>query len=222
MEWLNYLKDGYIFGLLEALKNQYSVVSAMFIFPIARWIWKKYKKATPWEEPNTPLNNLDKMVKTEKGEVEMKLLSIMFLAIVLIAGCATYQFPECNDKYAQESILVKIANKYEVCLQDVGRNIMIVSLLAIAIEPELATETRKAAEDIVEKLNYTLTAIGFKELINDSFQAAILADLVILNSDYLGEFNSYDPIDPATKTIIQTYLTEKFIPRVSIYELLER
>lgn len=222
MEWTNYLTDGYIFGLLETLKNQYSIISAIFIFPIARWIWKKYKKATPWEEPNTPLNGLPKFVETskeEKGEVEMKLLSIIFLSIVFISSCATYQFPECNDKYAQKSMLVKIADKYEVCLQDVGRNIMTVSLVAIAVEPKLAVETRRAAEDIVEQLNYTITAIAFKNLVKDSFQAAILADLVILNSDYLQEFDNNNPIDSDTKTIIQTYLTEKFIPRVMVYEL---
>lgn len=48
-----YLSDEFIFGTLKILKNEYSIVSSVFLFPILIWLWNKIKRITPWKEPNS-------------------------------------------------------------------------------------------------------------------------------------------------------------------------
>lgn len=48
-----YLSDEFIFGTLKTLKNEYSIVSSMFLFPMLIWLWNKIKRITPWKEPNS-------------------------------------------------------------------------------------------------------------------------------------------------------------------------
>lgn len=65
MDFIKVFTDGSIFGLLETLKNEYSVVSTMILFPLARWLWNKYKKATPWVEPEKASDIPAPMVMTK-------------------------------------------------------------------------------------------------------------------------------------------------------------
>jgi hypothetical protein len=60
------LSDKSIFSFLDLLKNEYSLVTTVFLLPIFRWIWKKYKKATPWEEPKSALDGSEDLERKEK------------------------------------------------------------------------------------------------------------------------------------------------------------
>lgn len=76
MELINqvstFLSDKAIFGFLETLKNEYSLVSAVLIFPTFRYFWNKYKKVTPWEEPKTILDGNAIFDGSEQLEIKEK------------------------------------------------------------------------------------------------------------------------------------------------------
>lgn len=148
-----------------------------------------------------------------------KLFIIVLLSIAMMCGCAmqAYKFPECNNQYAQESLLAKIANDHGVCLQDVGNGIMTVSMLKFCVKPDIVKDALSAAEKINDDLNYDITDIAFKELVEDQFKAAILADLIEINAPYLSYFNTGNAVDKESRLIIQSFLTGTFIPRLKTY-----
>lgn len=152
-----------------------------------------------------------------------KLFVTIGLCLLLLTGCAGKSFmrglpswPECNAQYVQEAKLVSIANKYQVCLRDVGNGLIVANEAAIGFEAYEVSDASVAVFGAIQLLKEEPTELLFQEYVMGKLNR--FPGLLMVGQTYIMEFNTDQPIDQASIDIIIGYLENKVMPILELYE----
>lgn len=139
-------------------------------------------------------------------------MRIIALVIALaMVGCAG-QFPECNQKYDQNAIVVRVAMEEGVCLRDVGSTLILANGINIsAAKLYTARQALSAVDTLITALEQPI--INGDHLIDLVYESISgFPELIIVTDMFYGAFDIDEPIDKSSKAILIDYLRERVRP----------
>lgn len=141
----------------------------------------------------------------------MKFLTLI-LAVMLMVGCATTQWPDCNKDFAQTAVVRQIADQYQLCLQDVGTGLILANGAAISYAKSYtAKQALVAVDEWVNLLKMpTLTLLAFKTVVADDIKS--FPELIEITSVFETQFDSPAILDAESRKILTNYLMNRVRP----------
>jgi len=147
----------------------------------------------------------------------MKLCRMIFVLLILMimAACSAIPYPDCNKNFPPECRLMQIADKFGVCLRDVGNGLIIANGIAIGRNAYTVQEAVNEIEGIIELLNRDILETEFRDhVLSQLKQYPGLLEVTMI---YMHEFNMPRVLDKESRVIIQTYLRNKVLPILNAY-----
>lgn len=157
----------------------------------------------------------------------MKIL-VVLLTICALCGCSTMasrsNWPACNEKYPETHQLARAADSLEVCLKNVGDDVIIVSALALNVDRGFAAMAVDYGGVVLENLNHihdgilAITGQGFVGLLGDELQKYPgLAEVLEININLLGRLPTDRVLDKDSVETLIHFFKDRFIPRMRRY-----
>lgn len=140
-----------------------------------------------------------------------KRLLIAFAIIALVGyGCAA-QWPTCNDRFVPDAKLRQIADKYQLCLDNIGNSLILANGVAISLAKAYTAQEALAAVDKISfALQQPMSGIDIKALIMKEMGA--FPELFIITDVFVGEFNTPELVDAESVAILLSYLQDRVRP----------
>ena len=144
----------------------------------------------------------------------MKKLILGCLVIImsgLISGCAMLPFPQCNERFNQDAMLVTAAKDMHVCLDEVGNGLILANGVAISMAKlYTAEQALRAVNEWVGLLQAPILDTVFQNTVYDSIGA--FPELIILTDAFTVYFSQGEIIDQPSRELLISYLENRVVP----------
>jgi len=142
---------------------------------------------------------------------------ILFFCGLIFTGCSLLKlypqaWPECNQNISNESLLKKIADDHETCLESIGNDLIISNALAIGFDMYTREEARNAVNRWIAILDTDISYKGFRKEVYDVLKKYPgmfeVADIYFMQFENFG----LNPIIQDDKDMLKDWLITRVLP----------